>query len=131
MGILKQLFGATELIEEVGQIADNLITSKEEKLILKNQIESKILEYESNMQKEISERWKSDMESDSNLAKNVRPLIVIFLSIVFVIISFFDGNIGTFKIDDAYKPIYQTLLITVYGAYFGGRSLEKIKRNEK
>ena len=131
MGILKQLFGATELIEEVGQIADNLITSKEEKLILKNQIESKILEYESNMQKEISERWKSDMESDSKLAKNVRPLIVIFLSIVFVIISFFDGNIGTFKIDDAYKPIYQTLLITVYGAYFGGRSLEKIKRNEK
>ena len=131
MGILKQLFGAIELIEEVGQIADNLITSKEEKLILKNQIESKILEYESNMQKEISERWKSDMESDSKLAKNVRPLIVIFLSIVFVIISFFDGNIGTFKIDDAYKPIYQTLLITVYGAYFGGRSLEKIKRNEK
>jgi len=46
---------------------------------------------------------------------------------VFAILSVTDGNIGEFSIGDAYKPIYQTLLLTVYGAYFAGRSIEKIK----
>jgi len=45
-----------------------------------------------------------------------------------VLLSFLDGNIGNFTIDDAYKPIYQTLLITVYAAYFAGRSIEKVKK---
>ena len=51
----------------------------------------------------------------------------IFLTVVFVVISVFDGNIGQFSISDAYVPVYQTLLMVVYSAYFAGRSIEKVK----
>ena len=68
------------------------------------------------------------MKSDNWLSKNIRPLVLIFLTAVFVLMSFFDGNAGEFTINDAYKPIYQTLLITVYGAYFAGRSIEKVTK---
>ena len=68
------------------------------------------------------------MKSDNWLSKNIRPLICVFLTVIFVVLSMFDGNIGEFKIQDSYVPIYQTLLITVYGAYFAGRSIEKIKK---
>ena len=56
---------------------------------------------------------------------------MVFLTMIFVLMSFFDGNLGGFTINDAYKPIYQTLLITVYGAYFAGRSIEKVKKVTK
>jgi hypothetical protein len=45
-----------------------------------------------------------------------------------VVVSIFDGNAGGFTISPGYVPIYQTLLITVYGAYFAGRTIEKIKK---
>ena len=54
--------------------------------------------------------------------------VCIFLTAIFVVLSVFDGNVGEFKINESYVPIYQTLLITVYGAYFAGRSIEKIKK---
>ena len=68
------------------------------------------------------------MKSDNWLSKNIRPLICLFLTFIFVILSIFHGNVGNFSIDEGYIPIYQTLLITVYGAYFAGRSIEKIKK---
>ena len=68
------------------------------------------------------------MKADNWLSKNIRPLVLIFLTFILVLLSFLDGNIGNFTIDDAYKPIYQTLLITVYAAYFAGRSIEKVKK---
>ena len=68
------------------------------------------------------------MKSDNWLSKNIRPLICIFLTVIFVVLSMFDGNAGGFTIQQSYVPIYQTLLITVYGAYFAGRSIEKIKK---
>ena len=67
------------------------------------------------------------MQSGNWLAANIRPLSLVFLTAVFALLSVTDGNIGDFTIGDAYKPIYQTLLLTVYGAYFAGRSIEKIK----
>ncbi len=77
---------------------------------------------------QITERWKLDMQSDSFLSKNIRPLVLIYLTVIFTALSFFDGNIGGFQVDEAYIPIFQSLLITVYGAYFVGRTWEKAKK---
>jgi hypothetical protein len=115
------------VIKQVGDVLDKLTTSKEEKLAAQRKIKEVLMQAEANAQEQVTRRWEADMKSDNWLSKNIRPLICIFLSIMFVVISIFDGNAGGFTIAPAYVPIYQTLLITVYGAYFAGRSLEKIK----
>ena len=116
------------VIEKVGNVIDNLSTSKEEAMIAKKAIKEVMMKAESDAQSQVTKRWEADMKSDNWLSKNIRPLICIFLTAMFVIISIFDGNLGGFQIAPAYVPIYQTLLITVYGAYFAGRSIEKIKK---
>tara|TARA_R100000742_G_C4257322_1_gene75175 strand:+ start:533 stop:919 length:387 start_codon:yes stop_codon:yes gene_type:complete len=116
------------VIEKVGNVIDNLSTSEEERLAAKQAMEEVLVQAESNAQEQVSRRWEADMKSDNWLSKNIRPLICIFLTAMFVVISIFDGNAGGFQIAPAYVPIYQTLLITVYGAYFAGRSIEKIKK---
>ena len=117
------------VIKQVGDVIDNLSTSEEERLAAKQAMEEVLMQAESQAQEQVTRRWEADMKSDNWLSKNIRPLICIFLTAMFVIISIFDGNAGGFSIAPAYIPIYQTLLITVYGAYFAGRSIEKIKKN--
>ena len=90
-------------------------------------MEQLLVSAEQEAQKEVSARWESDMKSDAWLPKNIRPVTLIFLTVCFVILSVFDGNIGEFSISDSYVPVYQTLLMTVYAAYFAGRSIEKVK----
>ena len=132
MDILTKIFGGSDLVIEVGKIADDLITSKEEKIILKQQIEAKILEHESNMQNQITERWRSDMNSDSWLSKNIRPLTLAFLLFALTIFTLIDFSFLGLEIQEAWIDLWQMLAITAFGAYFGGRSWEKIKRkNEK
>lgn len=116
------------VLKSVGEILDNLNTSKEEKLLAKQAMKDLLVKAESQAQEQVSRRWEADMKADNWLSKNIRPLILIFLTFILVLLSFLDGNIGGFTIDEAYKPIYQTLLITVYAAYFAGRSIEKIKK---
>ena len=131
MGILNKLFNSGDVIKEVGGVLDNLTTSKQEKLEAKKQIKQVVLDYEKSMQKEVTSRWLSD-NNGSLLTKNIRPLALAFLTFMFVLISVFSGNIGQFNIQEEFIPVYQTLLIVIYTAYFGGRSFEKIKnkRNE-
>ena len=120
-GIFKSLIGnASEVIDEV-------VTTKEEKLTLKNKMREILANAESNAQLQVTRRWEADAKAGW-LPANIRPLTLIFLTFVFVVISVFDGNIGEFKISSAYIPIYQTLLLCCYSAYFAGRSIEKIKR---
>ena len=116
------------VIQQLGNVVDNLSTSDEERLAARQAIEEVLMKAESQAQQEVTKRWEADMKSDNWLSKNIRPLICIFLTAMFVVISIFDGNAGGFSIAPAYVPIYQTLLITVYGAYFAGRSIEKIKK---
>ena len=116
------------ILGSVGNIVDNLTTSDEERLAAKHAIKEVLVKAENDAQVQVTRRWEADMKSDNWLSKNIRPLICIFLTAMFVVISIFDGNAGGFSISPAYVPIYQTLLITVYGAYFAGRSLEKIKK---
>ena len=116
------------VIEKVGNVIDNLSTSEEERLAARKAIKEVMAKAEADAQEQVTRRWEADMRSDNWLSKNIRPLICIFLTAIFVVLSVFDGNVGGFKINEAYVPIYQTLLITVYEAYFAGRSIEKIKK---
>ena len=116
-----------KILPEAGKIIDNLHTSVEEKMAARQKLEALLVSAEQEAQKEVSARWEADMKSDAWLPKNIRPLTLIFLTTVFVILSVFDGNLGEFSIGEAYVPVYQTLLMTVYAAYFAGRSIEKVK----
>ena len=129
MSILTKLFsgGAAELVKGVGGVIDNLHTSKEEKLAAEQKIQELIASYEVQMEKEISSRWSADMNSDSWLSKNVRPLVLIFLVISTVLLIFIDAGAINFVVEAKWTDLLQLVLITVIGAYFGGRSLEKTK----
>ena len=130
MSILTKLFsaGAGELVKSVGGVIDNLHTSKEEKLEAEQKIKELIASYEVQMEKEISSRWDADMKSDSWLSKNVRPLVLVFLVVSTVLMIFIDAGVISFNVEAKWTDLLQLVLITVIGAYFGGRSLEKTKK---
>ena len=117
------------VIKNIGNVIDKLTTTEEEKLLIKKQIQEILEKADSDAQTQVTERWKVDMQSDSWLSKNIRPAVLIFLTCVFTILSFFDGNFYGFQVQEQYIPIFQSLLITVYGAYFVGRTWEKSKRS--
>jgi len=117
------------VIKNIGDVVDKLTTTEEEKLTIKKQIQEILEKADNDAQTQVTERWKVDMQSDSWLSKNIRPAVLIFLTSVFTILSFFDGNFYGFKVQEQYIPIFQSLLITVYGAYFVGRTWEKSKRS--
>ena len=117
------------VIKNIGDVVDKLTTTEEEKLVIKKQIQEILEKADSDAQAQVTDRWKSDMASDSFLSKNIRPLVLIYLTFIFTVLSFFDGNIGGFAVAEQYVPIFQSLLITVYGAYFVGRTWEKSKRS--
>lgn len=119
------------LIRDIGKVVDNLHTSDEERLQAKQRIQEILEEADKDAQQQVTDRWKYDMQSDSFLSKNIRPLTMVFLTVMFTLLAFTDGNIGQFSIQKEYIPIFQTLLITVYGAYFVGRTWEKNKKNGK
>jgi hypothetical protein len=131
MGILNKIFsgGAAELVEGVGGVLDNLTTSKEEKLEAKRKMKELIANHEAKMEQNITDRWSADMNSDSWLSKNVRPLVLIFLVVSTVLMIFIDAGTIAFEVEPKWTDLLQLVLITVIGAYFGGRSLEK--RNKK
>tara|TARA_R110000744_G_scaffold207271_1_gene325930 strand:+ start:952 stop:1344 length:393 start_codon:yes stop_codon:yes gene_type:complete len=130
MSILTKIFsgGAATLVKSVGSVIDNLHTSKEEKLEAEQKIKELIASYEIEMEKQISGRWAADMNSDSWLSKNVRPMVLIFLVISTVLLIFIDAGTISFNVEPKWTDLLQLILITVIGAYFGGRSLEKRKK---
>ena len=131
MGLgLGKLFsgGAADLVEGVGGVLDNLTTSKEENLAAKRKMKQLISDYETKMEQNITDRWTSDMNSDSWLSKNVRPLVLIFLVVCTVLMIFIDAGTIAFEVEEKWTDLLQLVLITVIGAYFGGRSFEKRKK---
>tara|TARA_R100000808_G_C2092993_1_gene112706 strand:+ start:59 stop:451 length:393 start_codon:yes stop_codon:yes gene_type:complete len=118
----------TGLINNAEGILDKTITTDKDRLKAKNELKKLFANAEATAQEQVTRRWEADAKSDNYLSKNIRPLTLIFLTGVFVIISFFDGNIGEFQVNSAYVNVYQTLLITTYAAYFSGRSIEKLKK---
>ena len=130
MSILSKIFssGATELIKGVGDVVDNLTTTEEERLEAKRKIEHMVSSFEAEMQEEVTTRWTQDMNSDSWLSKNIRPLVLIFLVFSTVLLIFIDAGVINFEVKASWVDLLQLVLITVIGAYFGGRSFEKIKK---
>ena len=87
-----------------------------------------IADYETKMEANITDRWKADMNSDSWLSKNVRPLVLIFLVVCTMLLIFIDAGAIKFTVEEKWTDLLQLVLITVIGAYFGGRSFEKRKK---
>ena len=129
MGILGKIFSSAggDLVESVGGVLDNLTTSKEEKLEAKRKLKELILSHEAEMDKQITDRWNADMQSDSWLSKNVRPMVLIFLIVCTMLLIFIDAGAINFVVEEKWTDLLQLVLITVIGAYFGGRSVEKVK----
>ena len=124
------------IIDSVGNALDKIFTSDEER----NEAKIELLRIRQNAHIEsiklanayentITKRWLSDNEHF--ITRLVRPAIVIFLFVLFGAIVISDGNIGQFKINPAYIPVLQTLLVTVTVAYFGSRGAEKISKTLK
>tara|TARA_R100001443_G_scaffold12928_2_gene22793 strand:- start:2677 stop:3063 length:387 start_codon:yes stop_codon:yes gene_type:complete len=128
--MLGKLFsgGAADLVKGIGGVVDNLHTSAEEKLEAERKIKELIANYEVEIEKNITARWEVDLKSDSWLSKNVRPLVLIFLIVCTMLLIFIDAGALKFNVKDSYVDLLQLVLITVIGAYFGGRSLEKVKK---
>lgn len=123
--IIKELFngGVTDLVDEV-------ITNKEEAQTLKNELRKIEVDLTKTIEQEVSKRWVADMQSDSYLAKNIRPLVLAFLVVSTVAMVFIDSGTITFEVKDTWVDLLQIVLITVIGAYFGSRGLEKIKNGK-
>ena len=130
MAILKKLFnsGAKELIDSVGNAIDKIHTSAEEKELIKSEIEKHIFNYEEKIQQEVTKRWESDNKSDNWLSKSVRPISLLFMLFVLSVFTLVDFSYIDLEIKDSWIDLWQLLAITAFGAYFGGRSYEKIKR---
>ena len=132
MSIISKIFsaGAGELIKNVGGVIDNLHTSDEEKLAAEQKIQALITEHQAKMEQNITDRWSADMNSDSWLSKNVRPLVLIFLVVSTVLMIFIDAGTIAFEVEAKWTDLLQLVLITVIGAYFGGRTMEKRKKTK-
>ena len=133
MGILKKIFsaGASNLVESVGGVIDDLVTTDDERLAAKARLKQIVLDHEAKMEQNITDRWSADMKSDSWLSKNVRPMVLIFLIVCTMLLIFIDAGAVEFVVEDKWTDLLQIVLITVIGSYFGGRSIEKVRKLNK
>lgn len=129
MSILKKIFssGAKDLVDSVGNAIDKIHTSAEEKELVKAEINKIVLEYEQKMQVEVTKRWEADMQGNW-LTRSIRPLSLAFLLLVLTVFTLVDFGYVDMNIKDSWIDLWQILAITCFGAYFGGRSYEKIKK---
>ena len=130
MKLINKIFGggAEKLVESVGGVLDSLSTSKEEKLEAKRKMKELMANYQMEMEKQVTDRWNADMKSDSWLSKNVRPMTLIFVLVCTMLLIFIDAGAISFVVEEKWTDLLQLTLITIIGAYFGGRSVEKLKK---
>jgi hypothetical protein len=116
------------VIKEVGDVIDKLTTTKEEKLLIKKQIQEIMEKANNDAEEQITRRWESDMKSDSWLSKNTRPMALIFLSFMAIAFIWVDSHHEiSFTVEQEWIGLLKQLLTTVYIAYFGSRGVEKFK----
>jgi len=137
LSFLKDIFtgGAAKLVESVGTAIDSIVTSDEERLALKIAMEKEVnvmsteqLNAIAKYDSEITDRHKNDMQSDSWLSKNIRPMIIIFLTITTIALAYLTiFLLDTEKVTllNSWTSLLTTLLVTVYAFYFGSRGAEK------
>ena len=127
IGIFKNILGTEKVIDGVGEILDNVITNKEEKLNAKAKIKDIMNSYKIEVEKNITARWEADTNGNI-LTRSVRPLVLIFLIVCTMLLVFIDSGSIAFEVADKWTDLLQLTIITVIGAYFGGRSVEKFKK---
>jgi len=128
--ILAKIFGGvgSNIAGKISDIIDKHTFSKEEKAQLKNEMDQIFIAAEADMQKNVTERWKVDLKHGNWLTKSVRPLTLIFLVFSTVLMVFIDSGSIVFEVEEKWTELLQIVLITCIGAYFGGRSIEKVKK---
>jgi len=72
----------------------------------------------------VTRRWEADAKSDNKITKIARPVIVLYLTFIMSVYIVLD-SVGVFSVDDQWVKLIETLLVTVYVAYFGSRGVEK------
>ena len=127
MGIFKNILGTEKVIDGVGEILDNVITSKEEKLNAKAKLKEIMNSYKIELEKNITARWEADANGNI-LTRSVRPLVLIFCIVCTMLLVFIDSGSIAFEVADKWTDLLTMVLITIVGAYFGGRSVEKFKK---
>jgi hypothetical protein len=128
--ILSKFFGHTgvSIADKISDIIDIHTFSKVEKAQIQKEMDQIFIDAEADMQKNVTERWLADSKSGSWLSKNVRPMVLIFLCISTILMVFIDGGLIAFDLKDSHTDLLQMILVTTRGAYFGGRSIEKVKK---
>ena len=128
--ILSKLFGngGGAVVDKLAGVADKFIRTKDEKAEFEKEMTQIFIEAEKEMQKNVTERWKADLEHGNWLTRSVRPLVLVFLIVSTVLMVFIDSGSIQFQVEDKWTDLLQIVLITVIGAYFGGRSVEKIRK---
>ena len=127
---LLSVVGSVTGIEQLKNLADKI--GKDDKLSeADKQLLLEELRYDMIEMQETTKRWQSDMLSDSWLSKNIRPLSLAFLTLSLFLYIILDSSLEGFKIDSGWIDLLSSLLLLVYGGYFGMRSAEKITKHWK
>ena len=101
------------MVKEISDVADKFIQTPEEKK-----------QFEAEIEKALSQRWRADMQSDSWLSKNVRPLTLITVITTLVLLTFFSGA-GVLEVDQHWIGLWEMVSISVIGGYFAVRTIDK------
>jgi|TARA_S200002703_G_scaffold28977_2_gene24822 cation transport ATPase len=127
MNIWTKIFGSQgmDVAKQVGDVVDRFVQTPDEKIEAKKAMFEVFNQAAASEQKNITERWQSDMSSDNILSKTVRPAVLIFLILSTIVLIFIDSGFITFVVDDEWKELLKLILMTTVAAYFGGRSYEK------
>ena len=127
MSFWKNIFGSAgaEAADKFSNVVDRFVHTPDEKVAFKKEMIELLNKAQIEKQKNVTERWVSDMSSDNKLSKSVRPLVLITLIVSTILLIFIDSGFITFVVDDEWKDLLKVLLITAVTAYFGGRSYEK------
>jgi|TARA_R100000479_G_C6361676_1_gene193290 hypothetical protein len=128
MAILTTLF--SKLFSNADKVIDEVVTSQEEKLTLKNKLQEIVNEHQGIIEQEVTKRWEADMQGNW-LTKSIRPLVLAWLVVSTTLLIFIDAGAIDFVVEDKWTDLLQIVLITVIGAYFGSRGLEKIKNGKQ
>ena len=117
-------------IEVLGVLGDK-IKGSDTLTPIEKETALKLLEIDKAEMEEVTKRWQADLNSDNSLSKNVRPLVMMFLTLSMALFIIIDSSFKDFKVREDWISLLSSLLLLVYGAYFGGRSLEKIQKLRK
>jgi hypothetical protein len=128
--ILSKIFGNAggAVVDKLAGVADKFIRTKDEKAAFEKEMTEILIDAEAAIQKNVTERWKADLEHGNWLTRSVRPLVLVFLIVATVLMVFIDSGSLDFNVEEKWTDLLQLILMTTIGAYFGGRSVEKYNK---